>query len=160
MEIAKMGRQRKTAQNVQYQTEENILPQEPDIQADDIDYGYPMNIIEEAAITAENKLEELYGWQVNLSEEKKAFYKTEAIDAVKFYILHPGATTRQFQSRWLAGKLKAHWQLGPFDLAGQYHPNLLPFEELSDSQREVLAIFKAESMGVLEKYRNQSAIGE
>lgn len=155
-----MGRHRKSDIPQEFQQEKNILPKTPKKQAQEIDYGYPIEIIQKAAFAGENKLTELYGFGKELQEKEIHFYNDEALETIKYYIAHPGATTRQFQSHFLAKKLKAGWRLGTLNIDELYHPNILPFEELPECERERLAIFKSEAFAVLEEYRNKIAIGE
>ena len=153
-----MGRHRKSDNPKEYQAEENILPESPNMPTSDIDYGYPLNIIESAASEGLKELKENFG---DFDDDNEGFRKIEALEAVKFYILHPGATTRQFQSHFLAKKLKTGWKYGEdIDTSSLYHPYLLPFEELIEKQRESLAIFKTAALGALERYSNNANFGE
>lgn len=153
-----MGRPRKSEIPQKYQAEENILPQSTENAEPEIDYGYPLEIIETAAKEGQKQIEEHFGRKLTLDERE--FWGVEGLEAVEFYILHPGATTRQYHSRFLAKKLRSGWRFGAFNIEELYHPHILPFEELTDSQRETLAVFKWAAMAVLEQYSNKTAFDE
>ena len=155
-----MGRVKKQGNTQEYQAEKNILPETSETQADDIDYGYPMNIIEQASETAGHMIAMEFGQVKNYNAAEMEYFKAENLCAVKFYILHQGANTRQFHSHWLAKKLKAGWKYGELNPQELRSPKLLPFNELPDRERERLAVFKAEAMAVLEQYSQKMVIGE
>lgn len=149
-----MGRHRKT--DTTPKVKENIPPETQDIQGSGIDYGYPEEVLRRFNNIAIEKMQDIQFAETGekLEGEELEFYKSEGLLAVKFYILHSWARiVRQYHAHWLALKLKSGWKYGEkLNIGERISPNLLPFHELSEKEKEKLAMFKAFVMGAVSDY--------
>lgn len=79
--------------------------------------------------------------------------KQSAIDGVKYFIDNPGVTPQDMHNNWTKFKLQDGWVYGPTkDAEKKTHPSLVPYSQLSHTERMKDDIFVA----TVTSYLNES----
>ncbi len=77
-------------------------------------------------------------------EEAEPWQRESTIEGVKFRLDHPGAPISAQHDQWMAEKQAAGWRYGAVkDAQKKTHPALVPFTELSETERRKDALFQA-----------------
>ena len=76
--------------------------------------------------------------------EAPEWMRSATLDGVRFRLENPYAPSSAQHDQWMREKLEGGWRYGPTkDEAAKTHPSLLPYAELSETEKRKDALFAA-----------------
>jgi hypothetical protein len=77
-------------------------------------------------------------------DEAPEHIRQSIMDGVRYRLANPHASDAENHENWRVYKLSQGWTVGSReDIPGKIHPNLVPFEQLSEDQRAKDSLFGA-----------------
>lgn len=96
--------------------------------------------------------EEFRDWD-DLTDEEQEFF----LQVVREYLEDPERTPEQMHEAWLDRRRLEGWQYAPeVDLAGKFHPDMVPFSKLHEREQDKTRLMVAVIRSLAEKLRRRS----
>lgn len=106
-------------------------------------YGYFVDEIAQVCHEAVRALQRIYGEQVNFPWENLNKEMRDSVQEGVTGVMN-GNTPEQSHQSWCANRVANGWVYGEVkDFAKKTHPNLVPYEDLSDGQKMKDKLFTA-----------------